>query len=229
MTAPAPSNQNSNPAALEREIERRRTFAIISHPDAGKTTMTEKLLLYGGAIQEAGSVTAKEGRSHTKSDWMSIEQQRGISDTSSVMTFEKDGVTFNLLDTPGHEAFTQMRARGADVTDIVVLVVAADDGLMPQTIEAINHTKASGKPMIVALNMSDAAQRRGIARMMMDNICHIADLKDAPVFLEVRVGNEPAIGLYEGYAFAKQGIRKNYYQPSGADAHVMVRPRQSER
>ena len=82
---------------------------------------------------------------------------------------------------------------------------------------------------IHTIGVDPAAQRRGIARMMMDNICHIADLKDAPVFLEVRVGNEPAIGLYEGYAFAKQGIRKNYYQPSGADAHVMVRPRQSER
>jgi len=82
---------------------------------------------------------------------------------------------------------------------------------------------------IHTIGVDPAAQRRGIARMMMDNICHIADLKDAPVFLEVRVGNDPAIGLYERYGFTKQGIRKNYYQPSGADAHVMVRPRQSER
>lgn len=82
---------------------------------------------------------------------------------------------------------------------------------------------------IHTIGVDPAAQRRGIARMMMDNICHIADFKDAPVFLEVRVGNDPAIGLYERYGFAKQGIRKNYYQPSGADAHVMMRPRQSER
>ena len=85
------------------EVERRRTFAIISHPDAGKTTLTEKLLLFGGAIQLAGQVKAKRNRRSTRSDWMSIERERGISVVTSVMTFEYDGRVFNLLDTPGHE------------------------------------------------------------------------------------------------------------------------------
>ena len=92
---------------LAAETRRRRTFAIISHPDAGKTTLTEKLLLQGGAIHLAGEVKARGQARRARSDWMKIEQQRGISVTSSVMTFEKDGITFNLLDTPGHEDFSE--------------------------------------------------------------------------------------------------------------------------
>ena len=94
-------------SALATEVERRRTFAIISHPDAGKTTLTEKLLLFGGAIQLAGQVKAKRARRSTRSDWMSIERERGISVVTSVMTFEYDGRVFNLLDTPGHEDFSE--------------------------------------------------------------------------------------------------------------------------
>src|ERR1700722_1606062 len=91
---------------LEREVARRRTFAIISHPDAGKTTLTEKLLLFAGAIQLAGQVKAKRDRRSTRSDWMAIERERGISVVTSVMTFEYAGRVFNLLDTPGHEDFS---------------------------------------------------------------------------------------------------------------------------
>ena len=143
-------------ALLQEEVANRRTFAIISHPDAGKTTLTEKLLLFGGAIQLAGAVKAKgDARRGATSDWMKVERERGISVTSSVMTYGYKDCIFNLLDTPGHEAFTAMRARGAQVTDVVVLVVAADDAVMPQTIEAINHAQAAGVPIVVAINKMD--------------------------------------------------------------------------
>src|ERR1043165_1860199 len=92
---------------LETQIARRRTFAIISHPDAGKTTLTEKLLLFGGAIQLAGMVKAKGARRRARSDWMKVEQERGISVASSVMTFDHNGITYNLVDTPGHEDFSE--------------------------------------------------------------------------------------------------------------------------
>ena len=104
-----------------KEAKRRRTFAIISHPDAGKTTLTEKLLLYGGAVHEAGSVRARKANRHATSDWMAIEQERGISVTSSVLKFEKDGIKYNLLDTPGHKDFSE---------DTLRTLVAADSGLM---------------------------------------------------------------------------------------------------
>ncbi|PZQ78655.1 MAG: peptide chain release factor 3, partial [Ancylobacter novellus] len=99
------SNSVASPIALE--VARRRTFAIISHPDAGKTTLTEKLLLFGGAIQLAGQVRAKKDRRSTRSDWMAIERERGISVATSVMTFEFEDHVFNLLDTPGHEDFSE--------------------------------------------------------------------------------------------------------------------------
>ncbi|HEY1544506.1 MAG TPA: GTP-binding protein, partial [Xanthobacteraceae bacterium] len=105
VPAAAPQAIAPAAAALAREVARRRTFAIISHPDAGKTTLTEKLLLFGGAIQLAGQVKAKRDRRSTRSDWMAIERERGISVVTSVMTFEHGGKVFNLLDTPGHEDF----------------------------------------------------------------------------------------------------------------------------
>src|SRR5512132_1632392 len=105
MTAIAQDESNE----LGREIARRRTFAIISHPDAGKTTLTEKLLLYGGAIEVAGAVRSRRAQRHTTSDWMAIEQSRGISITSTVLQFEYDGYCLNLLDTPGHEDFSEDR------------------------------------------------------------------------------------------------------------------------
>ena len=107
------------------QAERRRTFAIIAHPDAGKTTLTEKLLLLGGAIQEAGAVRARGERRRTRSDWMKIEQQRGISVSASVMTFEHDGLVFNLLDTPGHQDFSEDTYRTLTAVDSAVMVLAA--------------------------------------------------------------------------------------------------------
>ena len=113
---------------LAREIARRRTFAIISHPDAGKTTLTETLLLFGGAIQLAGQVKAKRDGRNTRSDWMAIERARGISVVTSVMTFEYGGAVFNLLDTPGHEDFSDHTYRTLTAVDSAIMVIDAARG-----------------------------------------------------------------------------------------------------
>src|SRR5262247_4676459 len=118
---------------LATEVERRRTFAIISHPDAGKTTLTEKLLLFGGAINLAGQVKAKRDRRSTRSDWMAIERERGISVVTSVMTFDYDGRVFNLLDTPGHEDFSEDTYRTLTAVDSAVMVIDAAKGIEART------------------------------------------------------------------------------------------------
>src|SRR5690349_19517335 len=110
---------------LSDEIARRRTFAIISHPDAGKTTLTEKLLLFGGAIQLAGEVKARGERRRVRSDWMAVERERGISVSSAVMSFEHQGLAFNLLDTPGHQDFSEDTYRTLTAVDSAVMVLDA--------------------------------------------------------------------------------------------------------
>ena len=115
------------------EIKRRRTFAIISHPDAGKTTLTEKLLLYGGAILQAGSVKGKKANKHAVSDWMEIEKQRGISVTSSVLQFEYNDFCINILDTPGHQDFSEDTYRTLMAADSAVMVIDASKGVEAQT------------------------------------------------------------------------------------------------
>ena len=118
---------------IQDAIARRRTFAIISHPDAGKTTLTEKLLLYGGAIQLAGAVKARGERRRARSDWMKVEKERGISVTSSVMTFDYGDCTFNLLDTPGHEDFSEDTYRTLTAVDSAVMVLDSAKGIEGQT------------------------------------------------------------------------------------------------
>src|ERR1700737_2478739 len=120
-------------STLTDEILRRRTFAIISHPDAGKTTLTEKLLLFGGAIQLAGEVKARGERRRARSDWMAIERERGISVSSAVMTFEHDGIVFNLLDTPGHQDFSEDTYRTLTAVDSAIMVLDAARGIEEQT------------------------------------------------------------------------------------------------
>ena len=129
-------------ADMRKEIERRRTFAIISHPDAGKTTLTEKLLLYGGAIQQAGSVKGKATARHAVSDWMELEKQRGISITSSVMQFEYDGYCVNILDTPGHQDFSEDTYRTLMAADSAVMVIDAAKDISTNTLKfACKNTK----------------------------------------------------------------------------------------
>ena len=120
---------------LKDIIEKRRTFAIISHPDAGKTTLTEKLLLFGGAIELAGAVKAKGDRRRARSDWMKVEQERGISVASSVMTFANKGFTYNLLDTPGHEDFSEDTYRVLTAVDSAIMVLDCAKGIETQTLK----------------------------------------------------------------------------------------------
>ncbi|MGA7971881.1 MAG: peptide chain release factor 3 [Pseudolabrys sp.] len=144
---------------LAAEVERRRTFAIISHPDAGKTTLTEKLLLFGGAINLAGQVKAKRDRRSTRSDWMSIERDRGISVVTSVMTFDYDGHVFNLLDTPGHEDFSEDTYRTLTAVDSAVMVIDAAKGIEARTRKLFEVCRLRDIPIVTFINKMDRESR----------------------------------------------------------------------
>lgn len=140
---------------MSQKHPERRTFAIISHPDAGKTTLTEKLLVAGGAIHIAGEVKARGAARRARSDWMKIEQQRGISVTSSVMTFEHRGLIFNLLDTPGHEDFSEDTYRTLTAVDSAVMVIDAAKGIEPQTLKLFEVCRLRSVPIITFINKVD--------------------------------------------------------------------------
>ena len=141
------------------EIESRRIFGIISHPDAGKTTLTEKLLLFGGAIQLAGAVKGRKAARHATSDWMEVEKQRGISVTSSVMQFEYQDHIINLLDTPGHEDFSEDTYRVLTAVDAAVMVIDAAKGVEAQTIKLLNVCRLRKTPIITFINKLDREVR----------------------------------------------------------------------
>ncbi len=145
--------------SLKEAVSRRRTFAIISHPDAGKTTLTEKLLLFGGAIQLAGEVKAKKDRIQTRSDWMKIERERGISVVTSVMTFEYGDNVFNLLDTPGHEDFADDTYRTLTAVDAAVMVIDAAKGIEPRTLKLFEVCRLRDIPIITFVNKMDRESR----------------------------------------------------------------------
>ncbi|MGC2082822.1 MAG: peptide chain release factor 3 [Bradyrhizobium sp.] len=144
---------------LSDEVARRRTFAIISHPDAGKTTLTEKLLLFGGAINLAGQVKAKGERRNTRSDWMKIERDRGISVVTSVMTFEFEGLVYNLLDTPGHEDFSEDTYRTLTAVDSAVMVIDAAKGIEARTRKLFEVCRLRDIPIITFINKMDRESR----------------------------------------------------------------------
>ena len=146
-------------ADFASEIKRRRTFAIISHPDAGKTTLTEKFLLYGGAIQSAGSVKGKQNDKHAVSDWMELEKQRGISITSSVLQFEYDGSCINILDTPGHQDFSEDTYRTLMAADSAVMVIDAAKGIEPQTRKLFKVCAMRDIPIFTFINKMDREAR----------------------------------------------------------------------
>ena len=143
----------------EAEINRRRTFAIISHPDAGKTTLTEKFLLYGGAIAQAGQVKGKKNTRAATSDWMEIEKQRGISVTSSVMQFQYEGYCINILDTPGHQDFSEDTYRTLMAADSAVMVIDAAKGVEAQTRKLFKVCAMRDIPIFTFINKMDREAR----------------------------------------------------------------------
>ena len=146
-------------STLEQEISKRRTFAIISHPDAGKTTLTEKFLLYGGAINLAGTVKGRKAAKHAVSDWMEIEKQRGISVTSSVMQFNYDGYCINILDTPGHQDFSEDTYRTLCAADAAVMLLDGAKGVEAQTIKLFTVCRKRGIPIFTFINKMDRAAK----------------------------------------------------------------------
>src|SRR5881398_564936 len=159
MSDLAIATESPSRSPLAAEVARRRTFAIISHPDAGKTTLTEKLLLFGGAINLAGQVKAKRERRNTRSDWMKIERERGISVVTSVMTFEFEGLVFNLLDTPGHEDFSEDTYRTLTAVDSAVMVIDAAKGIEARTRKLFEVCRLRDIPIITFINKMDRESR----------------------------------------------------------------------
>jgi peptide chain release factor 3 len=168
---------SSSPAA---EAARRRTFAIISHPDAGKTTLTENLLLAGGAIRAAGAVRARGENRRTRSDWMKIERERGISVSASVMTFDHEGLMFNLLDTPGHEDFSEDTYRTLTAADAAVMVLDAAKGIEPQTLKLFEVCRLRDIPIVTFINKMDREAQDPIE--LLDEIASKLALDPAPLF-----------------------------------------------
>ncbi len=173
---------------LEEEINRRRTFAIISHPDAGKTTLTEKLLLYGGAIQSAGSVKGKASAKHAVSDWMELEKQRGISITSSVMQFEYEGYCINILDTPGHQDFSEDTYRTLMAADSAVMVIDAAKGIEPQTRKLFKVCAMRHIPIFTFINKLDREARDPFD--LLDELEHEFGIGTYPMNWPIGCGND---------------------------------------
>lgn len=171
---------------IENEVKRRRTFAIISHPDAGKTTLTEKLLLFGGAIQLAGAVKGRKATRHATSDWMEVEQQRGISVTSSVMQFEYKNHIVNLLDTPGHEDFSEDTYRVLTAVDAAVMVIDAAKGVEAQTIKLLEVCRMRKTPIITFINKLDREVRDPLD--LLGEIENILHLSCAPITWPIGMG-----------------------------------------
>ncbi|HQZ37075.1 MAG TPA: GTP-binding protein, partial [Ilumatobacteraceae bacterium] len=170
------------------ESQQRRTFAIISHPDAGKTTLTEKFLLYSGAVQVAGAVHAREGRRSARSDWMELEQQRGISISSTVMQFPYGDHTMNLLDTPGHRDFSEDTYRVLSAVDAVVMVLDAAKGIEAQTLKLFQVCRSRNLPVITFLNKYDRPGRDPLE--LLDEIEQQIKLRPTPVTWPVGSGDE---------------------------------------
>jgi len=180
MTSPDP--------IVAREVRRRRTFAIISHPDAGKTTLTEQLLLIGGAVREAGAVRARKAQRHATSDWLEIERQRGISVSSSVMHFEHEGIRVNILDTPGHRDFSEDTYRTLVAADSAVMLIDAAKGIEDQTRKLFEVCRLRGIPIFTFVNKLDREGRDPLA--LLDEIEEVLGIDAVPASWPVGAGSE---------------------------------------
>lgn len=173
-------------ASISQEVAQRRTFAIISHPDAGKTTLTEKLLLFSGAIQSAGSVKGKKTGKFATSDWMEIEKQRGISVASSVMQFEYRDHVVNLLDTPGHQDFSEDTYRVLTAVDSALMVIDAAKGVEAQTIKLLNVCRLRNTPIVTFMNKYDREVRDALE--LLDEVENILQIRCAPITWPIGMG-----------------------------------------
>jgi peptide chain release factor 3 len=191
MPTDLPTADTASPAAvpstlIAREVARRRTFGIISHPDAGKTTLTEKLLLFSGAIQQAGTVKARKSSRHATSDWMEIEKQRGISVASSVMQFEYRDHVVNLLDTPGHQDFSEDTYRVLTAVDSALMVIDAAKGVEEQTIKLLNVCRMRDTPILTLMNKMDRETRNPLE--LLDEVESVLKIECAPVTWPIGMG-----------------------------------------
>lgn len=204
--------------SLPEEAARRRTFAIIAHPDAGKTTLTEHLLLAGGAIRAAGAVRARGEARRARSDWMKIEKERGISVTASVMTFEHDGKMFNLLDTPGHEDFSEDTYRTLTAADCAIMVLDAAKGIEPQTLKLFEVCRLRDIPIITFINKLDREAQDPMA--LLDEIASRLALDPAPIWWPAESGNrlrgmaELGTGRFQPYARKAAGADEDPDHPA---------------
>ena len=179
---------------LSTETRRRRTFAIISHPDAGKTTLTEKLLLYGGAIRQAGSVKARKTARHATSDWMEIEKQRGISVTSSAMQFDFDGYRINILDTPGHQDFSEDTYRTLVAADSAVMLIDCAKGVEEQTIKLFKVCRMRSIPIFTFVNKLDRAGKDPFE--LMEELEQVLGIRSCPVNWPIGLHGDDFKGVY---------------------------------
>ncbi len=207
-----------NDNGIAGEVAQRRTFAIISHPDAGKTTLTEKLLLYGGAIHEAGSIKQRKAARHAASDWMAIEQERGISVTSSVLRFEKDGVRYNLLDTPGHKDFSEDTFRTLIAADCALMVIDVAKGVEQQTEKLFEVCRLRKIPIITFVNKCD--------RPGMEPLEVLSDIENKLGITAVPAGwplgyGQDFQGVYDLIDRELHLYRKNKHGAQKADAELL--------
>ncbi|MDB5101188.1 MAG: prfC, partial [Cyanobacteria bacterium RYN_339] len=180
--------------SIADEIEKRRTFAIISHPDAGKTTLTEKLLLYGGAIHTAGAVKASKASRHATSDWMEMEKQRGISVTTSVMQFPYKGNELNLIDTPGHQDFSEDTYRTLAAVDSAVMLIDCVKGVETQTKKLFTVCRMRGIPIFTFINKLDREGRHPLE--LIEDIENSLGMRSCPMNWPIGMGREFK-GIYE--------------------------------
>src|SRR6056297_3775208 len=204
------SNNTLSKSQIYKEVQKRRTFGIISHPDAGKTTLTEKLLLFGGAIQKAGSVKARKNTRHAKSDWMSVEKDRGISVTSSVMKFEYKGFEINLLDTPGHEDFSEDTYRVLTAVDSALMVIDSIKGVESQTEKLMQVCRMRSTPIMTFINKLDREGRDSLE--LLDDIEQSLGIQAAPLTWPIGMGKtfQGIYNLFKGeLRFFQSGEGKN--------------------
>ena len=171
---------------IASQVSSRRTFAIISHPDAGKTTITEKVLLFGQALQKAGTVKGKKSGQHAKSDWMEMEKERGISVTTSVMQFPYGGRLVNLLDTPGHEDFSEDTYRTLTAVDSCLMVIDAGKGVEERTIKLMEVTRLRDTPILTFMNKLDRDTRDPVE--LMDEVEDVLKIACAPITWPIGMG-----------------------------------------